>query len=338
MNIGLYGGSFNPVHNGHVAVVKEVLKRNIVDEIWVVPCKNHALKKDLAPVADRLKMLEYAFKNINNVRIDLTEINSNKINYTSETLEEFKKNYSHNFYLIAGSDAFNDLNMWHNSSYIKNNAGFIGINREGYVLDYDIKKILNILIDPVMSLSSTDIRERVKRNESISGLVNSEVEKYIITNRLYFNNNTFRNPASTVDIIISDEKGTILIKRKHDPFKGFWALPGGYLDYGMETLEGAAVRELREETSLIADANDLELIGVYSDPKRDPRGHVISHAYAVKKYSGIPFAADDAAEIGVFKILPNNLAFDHAKILSDYRAYLIRNNEQKLLDILYSKK
>jgi 8-oxo-dGTP diphosphatase len=322
MNIGLYGGSFNPAHNGHVAVVKEVLNQRLVDEVWVVPCKNHAFKRDLASAADRLQMLDYAFGGMKNVRIDMTEINSGKTNYTSETLEEFKRRYNHNFYLIAGVDALNDLDTWHNASYLKNNVKFIAVHRKGYALENNIKNILSEIIPSVSDISSTDIRERLNDGESITGLVNSNIENYILKNQLYANKGRFVNPASTVDLIVHDNHvdkgGIILIKRKHTPFKDYWALPGGYLDYGKETLEEAAVRELREETSLIALPTDLELVGTYSDPGRDPRGHVISHAYEVKKYSGIPFAADDAAEIAVFKTLPARLAFDHAKIIADY--------------------
>lgn len=131
------------------------------------------------------------------------------------------------------------------------------------------------------------------------------------------------NAASTVDLIVENEEGILLIKRKHDPFKGHWALPGGFLDHGKESLEEAAVRELREETSLVAKVGDLDLIGVYSDPKRDPRGHVIAHAYYVKIFSGKIKADDDAAEARVFPMdkLPEYLAFDHRGILRDYSEY-----------------
>ncbi len=328
MNIGLYGGSFNPVHNGHVAVVKEILDKHLVDEMWVVPCKYHAFGKDLVSVEDRLKMLSYAFGKMNNVRIDSTEINSNKVNHTSETLEEFKSKYNHNFYLVAGVDALNDLDKWYNASYLKNNAKFIAVKRNGYNISTNLNANLAALVGPVSNISSTDIRERISCNESISDLVNNEVEEHIMKNKLYVNNKHFTNAASTVDLIIVNEKGTLLIKRKDAPFKDYWALPGGYHECGQETLEEAGVRELEEETSLKANINDLELLGVYSAPNRDPRGHVISHAYEVKKYSGIEKAADDAKDLKFFKVLPEKLAFDHAKILSDYHK---KKNEQKLL-------
>lgn len=128
----------------------------------------------------------------------------------------------------------------------------------------------------------------------------------------------YTNPASTVDLIVPYDGGIVLIKRKHDPFKDCWALPGGFLENGKENLEQAAARELFKETSLNANPEKLILIGVYSDPKRDPRGHVISHAYEARDYSGELRANDDAAEAKVFRELPENLAFDHGKILADY--------------------
>lgn len=128
----------------------------------------------------------------------------------------------------------------------------------------------------------------------------------------------YDNPASTVDMIVNYEGGIVLIKRKYEPFKDYWALPGGFLDCGKETLEKAVIRELYEETNLKTNIFDLKLVGVYSDPNRDPRGHIISHVYEVKKYCGELEAKDDAKEIKVFKKIPSKLAFDHEKILNNY--------------------
>ena len=129
----------------------------------------------------------------------------------------------------------------------------------------------------------------------------------------------YKNPASTIDVIVVKEGRVLLVKRKHPPFVWTWALPGGYLKYGKETLQQTVVRELKEETNLVVNENDLELLGVYSDPGRDPRGHVISHVYVAKKVFGKVKAGDDAQETNFFSIkdLPE-LAFDHAKILKDY--------------------
>lgn len=120
-------------------------------------------------------------------------------------------------------------------------------------------------------------------------------------------------PRLTVDVIIETEEGLVLVERKHEPLG--WALPGGFVDWG-ETLEQAAVREVKEETGL-----DVELIRqfqAYSDPTRDPRGHTVSVVF-LGKASGTPVGGDDAATAKSFPKdeLPE-LAFDHARILSDW--------------------
>lgn len=147
----------------------------------------------------------------------------------------------------------------------------------------------------------------------------------------------YRNPFPTVDIIIEvnsvsqgadnklnsawenpdkslNETGIVLIRRKNPPYG--WALPGGFVDYG-ESLETAATREAFEETSLKVTL--LFQLGAYSDPKRDPRHHSISVVF-VARAAGLPVAADDAAEVGVFTkdTLPEKMVFDHGQILKDY--------------------
>ncbi|MBI1913086.1 MAG: NUDIX hydrolase [Deltaproteobacteria bacterium] len=125
----------------------------------------------------------------------------------------------------------------------------------------------------------------------------------------------YKNPKPTVDIIIELEgKGIILIERKNPP--AGWAIPGGFVDYG-ESLEEAAIREAKEETSL-----DIRLkcqMHAYSDPKRDPRFHTVTMVFAADA-EGLPEAKDDAKNIGVFteNNLPGPLAFDHAQVLKDY--------------------
>jgi len=123
-----------------------------------------------------------------------------------------------------------------------------------------------------------------------------------------------RNPFPTVDIIIEVEGGIVLIERKNPPHG--WAIPGGFVDYG-ETVEAAAVREAKEETGL--DVQLTGLLGVYSDPSRDPRHHTISTVF-VASATGQPVADDDAAAAGVFteNTLPDDIAFDHREILKDY--------------------
>jgi 8-oxo-dGTP diphosphatase len=128
-------------------------------------------------------------------------------------------------------------------------------------------------------------------------------------------------PLLAADIIIElvDRPGRpiVLIERRNPP--PGWAIPGGFVDVG-ESIEQAAVREAREETAL--EITLTALLGVYSDPKRDARGHTASVVY-VALAQGTPRAQDDAAAVGVFspERLPANLAFDHQRILADYLAY-----------------
>ncbi len=123
-----------------------------------------------------------------------------------------------------------------------------------------------------------------------------------------------RNPLPTVDIIIETPKGIVLIKRKNPPYG--WALPGGFIEYG-ESAESAALREAREETNL--DIRDLRQFHTYSEPDRDPRFHTISVVF-IARAEGIPRAGDDAEGVGLFtkENLPEDIAFDHRRILEDY--------------------
>ncbi|NJN71493.1 MAG: NUDIX hydrolase [Limnothrix sp. RL_2_0] len=131
----------------------------------------------------------------------------------------------------------------------------------------------------------------------------------------------YRNPTPTVDIIIelSDRphRPIVLIERQNEPFG--WAIPGGFVDYG-ELLEVAAIREAKEEVSL--DVKLVEQFCVYSDPRRDPRQHTISIVF-IAIATGEPKAADDAKSLQIFQPweIPENLCFDHGRILQDYWSY-----------------
>ena len=124
-------------------------------------------------------------------------------------------------------------------------------------------------------------------------------------------------PALTVDCVIFDPQGQVLlIRRKNPPFKDAYALPGGFVDVG-ETVEDGCRREVREETGL--SVKDLQLLGVYSDPHRDPRGHTVSAAFLTQlSKPQVPKAGDDAAAAEwVCDWRTHPLAFDHAQILED---------------------
>jgi len=128
----------------------------------------------------------------------------------------------------------------------------------------------------------------------------------------------YKVPSLTTDIFIFDENfNFILIKRKNDPYKGHWALPGGFVEYG-ESVETSAIREAKEETSI--DVELIDLVNVYSTPDRDPRGHTVTVAYTAKGDMSVKKADSDAADIAIFspeKLDEIDLAFDHEEIIKD---------------------
>jgi 8-oxo-dGTP diphosphatase len=133
----------------------------------------------------------------------------------------------------------------------------------------------------------------------------------------------FKSPKLTTDGAILKDGKILLIKRKNDPFKGKWALPGGFVEYG-EKVEDAAIREIKEETGLITKIKDI--VGIYSDPNRDPRGHTVAIVFLLDITNGKLKAEDDADDVKFFNLnkLPD-LSFDHGMIIQDILRRLKNN-------------
>lgn len=134
----------------------------------------------------------------------------------------------------------------------------------------------------------------------------------------------YKNPIPTVDTIIQRDSQILFVKRKKDPFKGYLVFPGGFVNEG-EKVEDAALREVKEETSLSVELVDI--LGVYSDPRRDPRGHIMSTVFIAKiliNNKEEAKAGDDAEElkwVDLDNIDSQSLGFDHRKIISDYKKW-----------------
>ncbi len=152
-------------------------------------------------------------------------------------------------------------------------------------------------------------------NKEGEGILNEYTEK----SRYFkdFFSAAYRNPTPTVDGVIISSGKIVLIQRKKEPFKGQYALPGGFVEYG-ETVENAIVREVKEETGL--ETEIVDLIGVFSAPDRDPRRHTLSIAYSLRITSGTLCSGDDAASADYYPLdnLPP-LAFDHGSIIEKWK-------------------
>ena len=129
-----------------------------------------------------------------------------------------------------------------------------------------------------------------------------------------------KTPLVTVDIVIETGGGIVLVRRRNPPLG--WALPGGFVDPG-ESVAQAARREAKEETGLDVELTDL--LGVYSDPTRDPRGLFTVSTVFIGRANGQPAGGDDAAEARVVSLdaLPSDIAFDHPTIIDDYRRFRV---------------
>jgi 8-oxo-dGTP diphosphatase len=127
-----------------------------------------------------------------------------------------------------------------------------------------------------------------------------------------------RNPYLVIDIIIEKNGKIVLIERNKEPFKNTVSIPGGFVEWG-ETVEAAVVREAKEETSL--KVKPIGIVGVYSNPKRDPRGHLVSIVWAAEVIEGKLKAASDAKDAmwySLRKIPFRKIKYDHDAILRDY--------------------
>ncbi len=187
----IIGGSFNPIHIGHLILANTVLEKLNLDEMIFVPCYIQPLKgdKDFAEANHRLEMIKLAISNNPKFSVSDIEIKRKGKSYTVDTLKFFKKRYD-NLYFVIGADNIRDFHKWKEPDTIVNLAKLIVTNRGGF--DVRIpqkirgKKILPCTI-PQIEISSTMIRKKIRNNQSIKYFVPESVEYYIYTNNLYKN-------------------------------------------------------------------------------------------------------------------------------------------------------
>ncbi len=220
MRIGLFGGTFNPIHRGHLRAALEVIKRFNLDQIYLIPAAlpPHKTPGMVAKVDDRLKMINLAIADLSELTVSDVELNRPGLSYTIDTIRHFKHTLAKDarIYLIMGLDAFLEIHTWKSHQDLLEQMAFIVMARPGQdypgaqqgwrILESYLKSTLsaNYQFDaaqacytsegkqPVhicdikaMDISSTKIREKVKRNQSIENLVTPEVADYIRLKGLY---------------------------------------------------------------------------------------------------------------------------------------------------------
>ncbi len=186
MKVGLFGGSFNPVHNSHVKVVRDVLDRGVVDKVLVIPCYLHPFGKKFADFDYRVDMLELAFEDVKNVEVSDIERQLGRTSLTYNTVTALKKRFDHEFYWMLGGDCVKDFDEWELGEELSRELEFIVYDREGFVGgDSSLMRVYDRLDVAVDNISSTNVRERVKGGLSVEDLLPGKVVEYVDRRGLY---------------------------------------------------------------------------------------------------------------------------------------------------------
>lgn len=189
MKIGIFCGSFDPIHIGHAIVANYVLQWGRLDEVWIMTSRRNPLKNDtIASDEDRFRMAELVAKDCPGIYASNFESGLPEPSYTYRTLTELKKNYpEHDFHLIIGSDNLMILDKWKNYINIIDEFKIIVYPRPGYPVNSKFHTPNIIILDnaPQIVMSSTFIRNAIKDNRRLNFFLPEEVSKYIDTKRLY---------------------------------------------------------------------------------------------------------------------------------------------------------
>lgn len=188
MKIGLYFGSFNPVHVGHLIITNHILNETNLKKIWFVVSPQNPFKTEASLLNEyhRLHLLRLATEEDNRVRVSDIEFHLPKPSYTANTLIYLKEKYpSNEFVIIMGSDSFQNLNKWKNWETIIENYEIVVYGRPGFKTDNTIKAKLTILNAPQLEISSTQIREHIKAGKSIRYMVPEKVFDEITKGNYY---------------------------------------------------------------------------------------------------------------------------------------------------------
>lgn len=183
MQIAIFSGSFNPIHNGHLAIAREVLLQGAADELWFLVSPQNPLKgnTDLYPENDRLTMVRLAIENEPGMKVSDFEFHLPRPTYTIHTLESLQANYpQHEFKLLIGSDNLAIFDKWFEYQRIIDEFGLIVYPRPGFNTEILPKYQHTTFISaPLINLSATAIREKLNNGESIVGMVPEQVAWFL---------------------------------------------------------------------------------------------------------------------------------------------------------------
>lgn len=188
--IGVFGGTFNPIHNGHLIIAEAAIKSLKLDKIIFVPSylPPHKKTSDIIEAEDRLNMVKLATRHNEDFEVSDLEIKRKGTSYTVDTIKELKSRFNDDdeFYFIIGSDSIPELKKWKDIDNLLKIIKFVAVNRPGYSFRGIPKEALRIQIKGI-EISSSNIRKLLKENKSIHSLVPEAAEQYIIKKRLYKN-------------------------------------------------------------------------------------------------------------------------------------------------------
>ena len=187
MKIGILGGTFNPIHIGHLILAEEAREKLGLDKVIFVPTylPPHKDNSNIAAAASRLEMVRLAIKGNKQLAVSDIEIKRNGRSYTIDTIKEFKKAYpEESLYFIIGSDLLTYLNEWKDLNDIISMVKFVAATRPGYPLEKIPSYISTVAIRAV-DISGFEIRQCVRENKSFRYLVPDAVYKYILKKKLY---------------------------------------------------------------------------------------------------------------------------------------------------------
>lgn len=188
MNIGLYFGSFNPIHVGHLIIANHIIENSDLDKIWFVVSPHNPLKpaSSLLNEYNRLHLVELSIKDNPKFRASNIEFGLPKPSYTIDTLTYLQEKFPHErFSVIMGSDSYQNLPRWKNYEQLLQQYSILVYERPQYPIAEKLSEQTTILQAPMLEISSTFVRQQIKQGKSIKYLVKDEVIEYIKDNRYY---------------------------------------------------------------------------------------------------------------------------------------------------------